>query len=377
MLRKESEVSFRARADPSSSYHISKKVNPACKVATGRSAIFYAAVKLFNSGYRTVLLPTYVAEGVIDPFIRSGLSIEFYRLDKDLRPSLEHLELLLNSLGGKAVVFLIHYFGFLAHSEKLMILLTRFDLIVFDDFAHALFSTKKNGEAAFINSDVAIFSLNKFLPLADGAILMSSRTELDININQKSLRDFPEGALTAYKAHLHAVKEFYEADELEAATLAMEKTSNSYEKYYSYIKTDFELYRQSSYSENIEKYFECESLVKNRLRNSQIVYDNLNSNIFTLVHPVMPSGVVPWCLPVRVPKDLRANIRNYFFHNGVFFSVLDNKWNHVPNGLSQDFLVESSFLEEHLLVPISEFIDSSKMYKMVMLMNQISIGKEI
>ena len=374
MLRIESEVIFEKPTDVPP-LGINRDIKSTCKVATGRSAIFYAAVKLYKAGYRTVLLPTYVAEGVIDPFIRAGITVVFYPLDNDLRPSLENLELLLASLGEKAVFFLIHYFGFSAHSKKLMMALSRFDLVVFDDFAHALFSTKENSEPLFMNSDIAIFSLNKFLPLVNGAILLSSRADIDIGIDEKSLRDFPDDALTAYKSHLHAAKELYGAGELGAATSALEKIGHYYEEYYSFIKTDFELYRQSLDSKKIEKFFKYDRLVKNRLRNSRIIYENLNSNAFTLLHPVLPSGVVPWCIPVRVPRDLRATIRKNFFNNGIFFSVLDDKWNHIPNGFLQDFSVESSFLDEHLLIPISEFINASEIHRMVKLMNQTSIGK--
>ena len=56
----------------------------ACRLATGRSVLLYLIHRLPPSCARTVLLPAYVAEGVIQPVRVAGFEIVFYRLQPDL-----------------------------------------------------------------------------------------------------------------------------------------------------------------------------------------------------------------------------------------------------------------------------------------------------
>jgi hypothetical protein len=57
-----------------------------------------------------VLLPAFVPEGIIAPFLRSDFNVVFYSLSRHLSPCWEHLDQLLATHSPKLAV-MIHYFG--------------------------------------------------------------------------------------------------------------------------------------------------------------------------------------------------------------------------------------------------------------------------
>jgi len=347
------------------------EVKSECKVATGRSAIFHILGRLPSAEYKTVLLPSYLAEGIIKPFILAGFSVQFYQLELNLSPSIANLEHLLEAIDGRAVVVLIHYFGFPACSGEIRLSLSRFNPIFFDDFAHALFSASPDGEPLFKGSEIALFSLNKFLPVTDGAILLSMRSDIDISLNEEMLLELPLQAQKAYQSHLHAGKQLFEAVDGRHAISALEKIRNNYEIYYSIINADLSPHRQSVSSKKIETSFPYDQLIQSRVNNSRIVYDDLKSDKFTLLHQSLPIGVVPWCVPARVPSELRLEIIENLFKKGILLSTLVDKWNFIPQEKGAHFSVETLFLKEHVLIPVSEFIKPSEMHQMMKAINEI------
>src|SRR5579863_7629745 len=83
--------------------------NSSCRVATGRSAIRHL-IDLARPAH--ALMPAYVAEGVIAPFLNANVPVEFYRLREDLTPDIADLRLQLDRHGSRTIVVLIHYFGY-------------------------------------------------------------------------------------------------------------------------------------------------------------------------------------------------------------------------------------------------------------------------
>ena len=342
-----------------------------CRLATGRSALFHLIHRLPRPHAATVLLPSYVAEGVIQPFLIAGFTILFYRLQSDLSPVIDDVEALLGQVKGMAVVVLIHYFGFPAHSSELSAVLTRYHAIVVDDCAHAPFTTTPTGESLAEHADLALYSLNKFIPVVDGAILTSNRPDINLSLSERELPELPEDVQQAYQNHLQAGRDLFNSDEPAQARCFLEKLGESYEQYYAVINSDLNPSRQSTRSRHVEDVFPYNGLVQHRLLNSRIVYDGLKSSVFSLVHPALPSGVVPWCIPARVPAQRRTEILDKLFEQGILLSTLQDKWDFVPVEQRHHYAVEAAFLDEHVLIPISEFITSDSMLGMVERLNVI------
>jgi hypothetical protein len=346
-------------------------VTSMCRQATGRSALFRFIQKVPKSYASTVLLPAYVAEGVIQPFLVAGVSVLFYRLQHDLSPRIEDVERLLEQVNGAAIFVLIHYFGFGARSIELSAVLDKFHPVVVEDCAHAMFTTMPDERSLGKNADIILYSLNKFLPVSDGAILFSRRSDIDLSMDENLLTQLPAEVIKAYQSHLQAGHDLFHANAPIKAKYFLEKLSEFYEDYYAVINEDLSPFRQSVSSRRIENNFQFDELVKKRLRNSHLVYNELKSPVFSLVYSKLPVGVVPWCIPARVPAKQRTEIIDSLFKQGILLSTLMDKWDFIPAERCGDFEFEAEFLDDHVLIPISEFISAASMRRMVKQLNHI------
>jgi len=272
---------------------------------------------------------------------------------------------------GVAVVVLIHYFGFPVHSPELSSVLSRHHPVVVDDCAHAPFTTTPDGRPLAENVDIALYSLNKFLPVVDGAILISNRPDINLSLDEKALSELPDETQQAYQNHLQAGRDLFNSDDPTQAKCYLEKLGKFYEQYYAVINADLSPCRQSVRSRQVEEAFPYDGLIQKRLTNSQIVYEELRSNVFSLVHPTLQPGVVPWCIPARVPARRRTEILERLFDQGILLSTLQDKWDFIPAGHRDRYAVETAFLDEHVLIPISEFITTASMRYMVERLNHI------
>lgn len=342
-----------------------------CRLATGRSALLHLIHRLPPSCVRTVLLPAYAAEGVIQPFRAAGFEIALYRLQPDLRPDVDDVASLLQQAGGQAVMVLIHYFGFPARSDALSSVLAQHDAIVVDDLAHAPFTTTADGHFLGESSDLALYSLNKFLPVVDGAILLSNRADIDVAVDEAALPELPEEAQAAYRAHLQAAGALAGCDDPERARQWLRALGESYEQYYATINADLSPHRQSAAARRMEAAFPYRQLIEQRRTNGRLLYEGLQSSAFVPVYPTLADGVVPFCIPARVPAARRDEILERLFARGILLSTLQDKWDFVPAGRESHFAVETAFLREHVLIPVSEFISADAMWYIVEQLNLI------
>lgn len=341
-----------------------------CRLATGRSALLHLIRRLPPSCAQTVLLPTYVAEGVIQPFREAGFEIVFYRLQPDLRPVVEDVAFLLPQVGGQAVFVLIHYFGFSACSEPLSSVLMQHDAIVVDDLAHAPFTAGPNGRLLGEGAELALYSLNKFLPVVDGAILLSRHPDIDVAVDETELSELSQAAQAAYREHLQAAAELA-ASGPDAAQPLLQALGETYERYYAVINGDLSAHRQSAASRQVEAAFPYRWLIERRQAHARMLYEGLKSPAFDLVYPALAAGVVPFCIPARVPVERRSEILQRLFARGILLSTLQDKWDFIPAGREAHFAVETAFLREHVLIPVSEFISVDAMGYMTEQLNLI------
>jgi hypothetical protein len=342
-----------------------------CRLATGRSALLHLIQRLPRPHAATALLPAYVAEGVIQPFLTAGFKVLFYRLTRDLKPVNGDLATLLDRVDGVAVVVLIHYFGYPAHSPELTSVLAAYRPVVIDDCAHAPFTTTSEGKPLAEHAELALYSLNKFLPVVDGAILISQRADIDLSLNEEGMSELPDEAQQAYQNHLRAGLDLFNSVDPAQARGFLEKLGEFYERYYAVVNRDLSPFCQSARSRQVEEAFPYCELIQKRLLNSRVVYEGLKSSVFSLIYPALLPGVVPWCIPARVPAQRRTEILDRLFGQGILLSTLQNKWDFIPAGQRNRFEVEAAFLEEHVLIPISEFITPPSMWDMVKRLNNI------
>lgn len=303
------------------------------RVATGRSAILHM-IKTANP--KAVLMPCYVPEGVIIPFQRVGIPIKFYKLREDLRPDLDHVTRLMSK---GALFVLIHYFGWQTETGALREIVSNAKGILFEDCAHALF-------AKALDADVALWCLNKFLPVVDGAILKSRRR--DIDVSHPISQTLQPRVLNSYHQHLDLNARLAVCIDPDQIMDLAEESNLAYEEYYKEIK-DLIIYAQSSESRCIVESTNLEAVRTARSHNAASYYKMIPECF--LFRPKPP--LAPFAYPIIVRPPLKPEqVFNRLLEVGVLASKLMDKWNHVPG--DPRFTAERTFMEQHLLLPVGE-----------------------
>lgn len=303
-----------------------------CRVATGRSAILHLIER-----YRATLglMPCYVPDGVIHPFQHANVKCVFYKLKADLSPDEDDLQrLIYEHAGARIIVVAIHYFGWLQSLKRIAAMTRAGGGILFEDCAHRLLGGSTEG-------DVVLYSLNKFLPVTDGAIMVSRNPAVDVSID-RGLMPLPEKARFAYSAHLEANGRIARGDSIGQA---FEDSRNAYDAYYEEIG-DMKLHSQSAESRALEAETDFSEMRWTR----EVVSAKLSYRLAGLA--VRPRLSTQFAFPVRC-HGRRREMEMALYSAGVLASTLTNKWDHVL----PEFKIEHDFFDDHLLLPLTGDID--------------------
>lgn len=129
----------------------------------GRDAIALAVEHFALGPEDTVLLPGYLCDTIIGPFMNRKCRLIYYDIEGDFSVNPSVLAPLFVRYRPK-VLYIIHYFGFL-HSNlpRLSQLCKQYSVLLWEDHAHSAISRFSNQYA-----DAMIFSFRKVLPVPDG-----------------------------------------------------------------------------------------------------------------------------------------------------------------------------------------------------------------
>jgi len=132
------------------------------------------------SGSDTILLPAYIGwspregSGVFDPIAARAIHPVFYRMSGSLEIDVDHLRECIEQTSARALL-IVHYFGYVDASYGRVLRLARdAGLEIIEDEAHAMLSDLIGGICGR-ESDVALYSLHKMLPVSAGGALVSNR----------------------------------------------------------------------------------------------------------------------------------------------------------------------------------------------------------
>jgi len=310
-----------------------------CRLATGRSAILHT-VERFKPDI--VLMPCYVPDGVIRPVQHAGVEIVFYRLDQWMRPDEADITRRLAKKPGRAMLIVIHYFGWRQPTEHLSLVVRARGGILFEDCAHCLPGPAGVGQ----DGDVVLYSLNKFLPVADGAILASRNPALDLSITEH-LVPLPRNVIGAYQAHLEANGRIAAADhkrEADAIGRAHDDSKSAYEVYYDHINSDMSPREQSAQSRAIEAMTDFAMMSARRacfahILDRCLLRDRVWREDARFAYPIRCNGK-------------RREIDTALYREGFMAATLTERWDHVQ----PQFAIETDFYDDHLLLPMGESV---------------------
>jgi len=135
---------------------------------TGRQALGFVAEQLWNDGYRTLLVPEFLCDSMLAPFLALHPWIVVpVAVDIHFAMDLGDLEFIASQVDGPFVALMALYFGRLPddHYRAAVHSVQCSGGVVIDDETHRLFAP---GDAG---ADISIASLRKLLPVADGAYI--------------------------------------------------------------------------------------------------------------------------------------------------------------------------------------------------------------
>lgn len=142
---------------------------------SGRYALAAAMTALKLTPSQIVLLPAYNCWVEIDPFIRSGAKVDWYRVNKDFSIDVE--DIFCRIRPETRAILIIHYFGFPQPLDEILKVCKERKIVLIEDCAHALLSN--DGDTPLgSKGDMAIFSLRKTVPIPDGGCLLINNKEL-------------------------------------------------------------------------------------------------------------------------------------------------------------------------------------------------------
>ena len=262
-----------------------------CRVATGRQAIAYLIEKLAPE---RVFMPAYVADGVLEPFQKANIPITHYRLNKHLMMDEQHISELLAAYleadGRRALLMLIHYFGNPGYTMRQCTKSEDNPVFILRDCAQDLFADPQC-------ADFTLYSLNKWLPVTDGAILVSNREDVDVSVAPGwKMYELPPSIVMDYQRHLNANTNLCRR----GSPTSLRVSESAYEDYYREMRQIMRPLAQSHTSRAVESAANYPAMGAIR---------RINHGVFA-----EPNGV-PYAVVQRVdPKRLNASswIRTYF-----------------------------------------------------------------
>lgn len=140
-----------------------------------RTAIYHLRDLLGWKANDEVLMPAYNCGSEVDAIIKSGLSVNFYRVDSHANIDIKDIVKRVSSK--TKAIYIIHYFGFPHEIKDLLKYCKNNNLILIEDSALSLFSYDKDVKIGSL-SDVSLANFTKSLPVPDGGALVINNEQL-------------------------------------------------------------------------------------------------------------------------------------------------------------------------------------------------------
>jgi dTDP-4-amino-4,6-dideoxygalactose transaminase len=145
-------------------------------VNSGTAAISLAVRHAGIGAGDVVLLPAYHCKSMVSAATSSGASVGYFRVKPDLSVDLDSMESLFDV--NVRAILVAHYFGFpQAEIARIRSLCDARGVLLIEDCAHAFLGTT-DGQPGGTCGDYVVASIRKFLPVADGGLLLSKRRDL-------------------------------------------------------------------------------------------------------------------------------------------------------------------------------------------------------
>jgi dTDP-4-amino-4,6-dideoxygalactose transaminase len=326
-----------------------------------------------------ILVPAYNCGTEIDPFIHYGLSVIFYRVDRDAKIDFENL--LQQVTSNTRAIYVTHYFGWPQDFSHLSEYCQKNNIYLVEDCALSLFSAPK-GCSIGLSGDAAIYSFPKTLSVPDGgALSVLSNTHLKEPfpvppltrkiirgmlpfLKRAFLRLSDKIGLLPYLPHPLSGFSGSHNKPLQLTAEGLPEIPKSY-----YYDTHIQDMTASVITRYIVKYTDSKQVVLQRRQNYLQLLDALaDSKFFKPLFLTLPEGVCPLFFPVVVEgRELLCNKLNM---RGI---AAIQWWSGFHRDFSWKNFPEAQYLKEHLLaLPIHQQLTFEDINYMIHEIQQIN-----
>ena len=270
--------------------------------SSGRGAIGLIAEK-----FKSVLIPEFICESVIERFNKS--KIVFYKINKDCTIDTDDLlEKISTDIDG---VFIMHYFGAIQPSktlERIKSACDKFNVKIIEDTTHSIFSAKST------IGDYMIASVRKWFPIPNGGVLYSKEdlSGYDLPLSTDNLK---VSAMVLKDLYLNSGYDYN--DDYRNIFIECERR----------LDDDPKPKLISDLSRFILSCFDVGVLIEKRKTNYKYLSNKLSE--LGLLPTVKLGDGCPFVLPLRVNN--RDEFRKYLINNKVYCAVHWPKDEYFPS----------------------------------------------
>lgn len=313
---------------------------------SGRTAI-YAILDSMSETYlfeKSVYMPSYCCDSMLQPFIDSGFKIFFYKIEYDYANGC--FRTTIDNRQRCGIFYVMSYFGFSLDFADSIDFYKREGTIIIQDATHSFFS--RGGIE--LRADYVFVSLRKWMPLVSGAVVYSHK------IIDRPNRKNPNYLSCRYKAMLQ--KGEYMLDK----TFEKQQYLDLYSKFNKMIRKDYIGYPMDSISVSLLNTFDISSMIEIRRKNYQRLERGLNDwNVGRPIFGKLEDGVVPFCFTILIEK--RDQLRTWLTMNNIYCPI---HWavELFPN--DRDDIIYNS----ELSIPCDQRYSSDHMDKILLMLKQ-------
>lgn len=307
-----------------------------CQMATARNCLVHL-IERYDPDI--VYLPEMCPEGVMDPCVHRNPV--YYPLKADLSADLGAIMAMHRHWQScKRPLFVsIAFFGYHYPLAALVAWAHTINGLVVEDCAHSLVHQASSGTAA----DLTLFSLNKVLPVPDGAMLLSHTPHVDVTVTDQP-EPYDSAVSAAYMMHLHANRLVSLLDPHKdgaALGFARSESRERWMEYYKAITEDMKPHTMSRYAKAAWANIDFKEYVDKRKENARKIMRRLKRRQLFIVdqEPV-------FALPVLCQNRPRTGERLWL--EGIDIATTMLHWR-APQSLEA-----LDFWDRHVMLPIHE-----------------------
>lgn len=300
--------------------------------ASGRGAISLLLEEIEEViTYRTILLPSYICESVINPFVKKGYTCYFYDINPNMEPNMDSLNQMLN----KDIGIFLHmgYYGFPTSNSlgSQIRALKGKAIIIIEDITHSLFSNYER----YIENDYYIASIRKWMGLPSGGLLASRIHKFKVNLNLDM--HFSELRKDALRLKAQYIKS--PNNDLKSVFLKMFSEAESI------LDHDSGAYCIDKNSIAILNELNIKELIDKRKSNFNCLLETLSKiNGLELTFKELPKGICPFFFPIYIKSD-RNQFRAELVSQGIYCPI---HWP-IPEQVELEYFVASQFIYNNII----------------------------